>query len=153
MGYAETRAGVDSAGRVMRSGKKVGFTCGAFDLFHAGHVLMLEEARSVCDYLVVGLQTDPSIDRPGKNRPVQTLEERWIQLEGCRYVDEVQVYTTEVSLRELLSRLMPDVRILGADWQGRRFTGDDLPIATYFNKREHKWSTTNLRYRVMQASQ
>jgi len=132
---------------------KRGFTCGAFDLLHPGHVLMLEEARSVCDYLIVGLHGDPSIDRPGKSRPVETVAERLIRLNGCRYVDEVLVYDTEQGLREMLIRIAPDIRIIGADWKGKRFTGDDLPIEIYYNKRDHNWSSTDLRYRVMQVSQ
>ena len=132
---------------------KRGFTCGAFDLMHAGHVMMLRDARSVCDYLIVGLHTDPSIDRPDKSRPVQSVEERRIQLEGCRYVDEVVQYDTEEGLYILLQKLTPDIRIVGQDWLGKDFTGRDLPIPIYFNKREHHWSTTYLRMRVMQASQ
>ena len=132
---------------------KRGFTCGAFDLMHAGHVMMLRDARSVCDYLIVGLHTDPSIDRPDKSRPVQSVEERRIQLEGCRYVDEVVQYDTEEGLYILLQKLTPDIRIVGQDWLGKDFTGRDLPIPIYFNKRKHHWSTTYLRMRVRHASQ
>ena len=127
---------------------KTGFTCGAFDLLHAGHILMLEEAKSVCDYLIVGLQTDPSIDRGFKNRPIQSLEERRIQLEAVRYVDEVVVYETEQELYNLLLELNPDVRILGADHEDTKFTGHNLDINLYFNSRSHSWSSSDLRKRV-----
>ena len=111
--------------------KIIGFTCGSFDLLHAGHVLMLEECKSVCDYLVVGLQTDPSLDRPRKNSPVQSLEERRIQLSAIRYVDEVLVYETEKDLVKMLIEVQPDLRILGADWEGKDYTGCALPIECY----------------------
>ncbi len=127
---------------------RVGFTCGSFDLLHAGHVLMLEEARAVCDHLVVGLQMDPTTDRKNKNRPVQSLQERDIQLRAIKHVDEIVVYTTEDELVELLKTLKPDVRIVGADHKGKYFTGADLPIEIYFNSRDHAWSTTDLRNRV-----
>ena len=127
---------------------KIGFTCGAFDLLHAGHILMLKEAREQCDKLIVGLQTDPSIDRPNKNKPIQNLDERQIQLEGCRYVDEIVLYTTEVDLVKLLRKLNPDIRILGADWQGRTFTGCELDIPVYFNSRTHHYSSSELRQRI-----
>jgi len=128
-----------------------GFTCGAFDLLHAGHVLMLQEARSVCDYLIVGLQTDPTIDRPAKNKPVQSLDERRIQLRAVRHVDEVVEYSTEEELYELLRFINPEVRIIGADHKGKDFTGHDLPIKVYFNSRDHGWSTTELRERIYQG--
>ncbi len=127
---------------------KKGFTCGTFDLLHAGHMLMLKEIRGGCEYLIVGLQSDPTIDRPEKNKPVETLEERMIRLEGCKYVDEVIVYNTEKELYELLKNLNPDVRFIGADWKGKSFTGDDLPINVIFNSREHNYSSTNLRKRI-----
>ncbi len=128
-----------------------GFTCGAFDLLHTGHVLMLQEARSVCDYLIVGLQTDPTIDRPTKNKPIQGLDERRIQLRAVRYVDEVVEYSTEEELYELLRFINPEVRIIGADHEGKDFTGHDLPIKVYFNSRDHGWSTTELRERIYQG--
>jgi len=135
---------------VQRDGKveRIGFTCGAFDLLHAGHVLMLQEARSVCDRLVVGLQEDPSLDRKSKNKPIQTLEERLIQLEAVRYVDEVRLYGTESDLMELLEELDIDVRIVGADHAGHKITGDELGIPIYYNSRDHAWSTSDLRARV-----
>ncbi len=128
---------------------RVGFTCGAFDLLHAGHVMMLEEARGVCDYLVVGLQADPSIDRPNKNSPTQSLEERLIQLMAVKYVDEVHTYTTEDELVQLLIKLKPDVRIIGEDHRGKEFTGQELPIEIYFNSRDHSYSTSELRERII----
>ncbi len=130
---------------------KIGFTCGSFDLLHAGHVLMLEEARRQCDHLIVGLQTDPSIDRPQKNRPVQTLEERMTVLRGIKWVDEIRTYSTEEDLYEMIALMAPDVRILGADWRGKEYTGHDLNIKVYFNTRSHGWSTSDLRKRVYEA--
>lgn len=130
---------------------KIGFTCGAFDLLHAGHVLMLEEARQQCDRLVVGLQSDPSLDRAHKNRPVQALEERRVQLAGCRFVDEIVLYETEADLYRLLQELKPDIRIVGADWKGKPFTGHDLPIAVYFNGRDHGYSSSALRKRIYES--
>ena len=126
--------------------KKIGFTCSTFDLLHAGHILMLKESAEVCDFLIVGLQTDPTIDRPlTKNTPIQTLEERKIQLEAVRYIDDIHVYDTEDSLIELLKLVKPDIRILGSDYEGKPFTGDFLNIPIYFHERKHDYSTTNLR--------
>ena len=130
---------------------KTGFTCGAFDLLHSGHALMLIEAKSVCDYLIVAVQSDPSIDRPGKNRPVQSHKERIIMVESIRYVDKVVTYDTESDLVSLLVDLKPDIRILGADWEGKDYTGCDLGIQAYFNSRDHGWSTSDLRNRVFLA--
>ena len=127
---------------------KIGFTCGAFDLLHAGHILMLKEARTMCDYLVVGVQTDPSVDRPSKNKPIQNFDERIMQVQAIKYVEEVMVYDTEKRLVELLKDLKPHIRIVGADWKGKKFTGHDLPIEVYFNSRDHDWSTNDLRMRV-----
>ena len=133
---------------LIQSQETVGFTCGAFDLLHAGHAMMLEEARKQCDYLVVGVQTDPSIDRPEKNDPVQTFEERLTMVKSIRWVDKVCIYDTEESLVHLLKKITPDVRIVGADWKGKKFTGHDLPINVYFNSRDHGYSTSDLRDRV-----
>jgi len=127
---------------------KKGFTCGAMDLLHAGHVLMLKECKEHCDYLIVGLQTDPTLDRPEKQKPVETLEERQIRLEGCKYVDEIVTYNTEAELYKLLQELSPDVRFVGADHKDKPFTGDDLPIHVIFNSREHNFSSTNLKNRI-----
>lgn len=101
-----------------------GFTCGAFDLLHPGHILMLKEIREQCDFLMIGLHTDPNIDRLEKNKPIETLEERRIRLEACKYVDEIIEYNTESDLYELLKNLKPDIRFLGADWEGKHFTAD-----------------------------
>jgi len=125
-----------------------GFTCGAFDLLHAGHILMFKEIRNQCDFLVVGLQTDPTIDRPEKNKPIETVEERKIKLEGCRYVDQVILYNTEADLYKLLKELKTDVRFLGEDHKGKPFTGEDLPIKIIFNSRNHNYSSSNLRKRI-----
>ena len=130
---------------------KTGFTCSTFDLFHAGHVIMLEEAKKQCDYLIVGLQTDPTIDRPHKNKPVQTVFERFVQLKACRYVDEVVVYATEKELLDILLSYPIDVRILGDEYVNKAFTGQDLNIELYFNTRRHSFSTTELRQRVIDA--
>ena len=130
---------------------KTGFTCSTFDLFHAGHVIMLEEAKKQCDYLIVGLQTDPTIDRPFKNKPVQTVFERYIQLKACKFVDEVVVYATEKELRDILLSYPIDVRILGIEYINNSFTGDDLDIECYYNTRKHSFSTTELRQRVVDA--
>lgn len=133
----------------------IGFTCGAFDLFHAGHVLMLEEAKQNCDYLVVGLQSDPSVDRAAKNKPIQSIVERQVQVKGCRYVDEVIVYDTEKDLEDLLKSLPIDVRVIGSDYKDSEFTGKDYCIDNHieivYNKRDHSFSTTDLRQRVYTA--
>jgi glycerol-3-phosphate cytidylyltransferase len=131
---------------------KIGFTCSTFDLFHAGHLLMLEEAKKQCDYLIVGLQTDPTIDRPKeKNKPVQSVFERFIQLEACKYVDKVIPYATEKELIDILLSYHIDVRILGEEYQEKDFTGMELGMEFYFNKRMHSFSTTELRQRVVAA--
>jgi len=130
---------------------KTGFTCSTFDLFHAGHVIMLEEAKKQCDHLIVGLQTDPTVDRPYKNKPVQTVFERFVQLKACRYVDEVVVYATEKELIDILLSYPIDVRILGDEYMNNEFTGQDLDIELYFNTRRHSFSTTELRQRVIDA--
>lgn len=130
-----------------------GFTCGAMDLLHAGHVLMLKECRAQCDFLIVGLQTDPSIDRPDKNKPVETLQERMIRLEGCKYVDEVVVYDTEEDLYHLLLKLKPDVRFMGADWKNKKnYSRDKLPsMKVIYNSRDHGYSSNELRKRIMSS--
>lgn len=134
---------------------KVGFTASTFDLFHAGHIMMLKEAKNVCDYLIVGLQTDPTIDRPSKNKPVQTVFERFVQLQACKYVDEIVVYATEKELIDVLLSYPINIRILGAEYDDKEFTGRkeciEHGIALHFNKREHSFSTTELRARVYNA--
>jgi glycerol-3-phosphate cytidylyltransferase len=128
---------------------KKGITFGAFDLFHAGHILMLEEARTVCDHLIVAIQTDPSLDRETKNSPVQSIEEREIQVSACRYVDEVIIYDREADLLEILNTLDWDVRILGDEYKDKKFTGRDKYLEKcYFNKRTHSFSSSELRERV-----
>ncbi|MFA6524265.1 MAG: adenylyltransferase/cytidyltransferase family protein [Candidatus Paceibacterota bacterium] len=128
---------------------KKGFTCGAFDLLHAGHILMLKEICAQCDFLIVGLQADPTIDRPEKNKPIETVEERMIRLQSCKYIDQIILYNTEADLYEMLKKLNPDVRFVGADWKGKHFTGDDLPIKIIFNTRNHNYSSSNLRKRIL----
>ena len=128
--------------------KIIGFTCSCFDLLHAGHILMLKDAKKQCDYLIVGLQTNPSIDRTEKNEPIQSFEERKIQLESVKYIDEILEYSTEKELYSLLKKINPDIRILGADYINKPFTGDDLDIQIYYHKREHNYSTTNLREKI-----
>lgn len=110
---------------------KIGFTCGSFDLLHAGHAMMLQEAKSYCDHLIVAIQSDPTLDRESKNKPIQSYEERIIMLRAIKYVDEITYYDTEKDLYELLKRINPDVRIIGADWQGKQYTGYDLDIKKY----------------------
>lgn len=131
---------------------RVGFTCSAFDLLHAGHVQMLREAKGQCDYLICGLQTDPSIDRKGKNKPIQTVVERYTQLKALSYVDEIIPYNTEEDLKDLLTLYTIDVRILGVEYKTQEFTGKDIcqkrGIDLYFNKRDHRFSTSDLRKRV-----
>lgn len=135
--------------------KRVGITFGAFDLLHAGHCLMLQEAKAQCDYLIVGLQTDPTIDRPSKNKPVQSLVERYIQLKAISVVDEIIPYQTEAELLEIIKAIPIDVRIIGADYLNKDFTGkdvaDELGIETYYNRRDHAFSTTDLRLRVWES--
>ena len=131
---------------------KIGFTCSTFDLLHAGHVQMLREARDQCDYLICGLQVDPSVDRKEKNSPVQTIVERYSQLHACRYVDEIIPYQTEKDLEDILEMYHIDIRILGDEYREKDFTGKDIcqerDIDLYFNKRDHRFSTTDLRNRV-----
>lgn len=126
----------------------IGFTCGTFDLLHAGHCLMLEEARQQCDYLIVGLQTDPTIDRKYKTKPIQSVLERYIQLISCKYVDEVVPYDTEEDLMIILKNFNIDIRIIGYDYYGKEFTGKDLGIPIFYNSRRHTFSSTELRKRI-----
>ena len=132
----------------------IGLTAGSFDLTHSGHFLMFEECKGNCDYLIVLLQTNPHIDRPEKNIPVQTTHERYLQVRACKYVDEIVVYETEQDLYNLLCSLKFDKRFIGADWQGKQFTGYDIPgmmDKVVFNSRNHSFSTSNLRARVHKA--
>jgi glycerol-3-phosphate cytidylyltransferase len=137
-------------------GKKIGITFSTFDMLHAGHVAMLSDAKNHCDYLIAGLQTDPTIDRPDtKNKPIQSIVERQIQLAACRYVDEVVVYSTEQDLIDLLLILPVDVRVLGVEYEGKQFSGDEAcykrGIEIVFNGRDHSFSSTSLRKRVHDA--
>jgi glycerol-3-phosphate cytidylyltransferase len=161
-----TIAGKDDAGvdkmifnkirELKDAGKKIGITFSTFDLLHAGHIAMLSEARNHCDYLICGLQTDPTIDRPdSKNPPVQTIVERQIQLAATRYVDEVVIYQTEEDLRDLLLVLPIDVRIIGVEYQDKEFSGKDIceqrGIKVIYNGRDHSFSSSSLRKRVASA--
>ena len=133
---------------IFNKNDRVGITASCFDLFHAGHVLMLQEAKSQCDVLVVALQTDPTIDRPEKNKPVQSIFERWVQVEACKYVDHIIPYATEQDLLNILNSYTWDVRIIGEDYYGKEFTGSDLGIEIYYNTRQHDFSTSELRKRI-----
>ena len=138
-------------------GKPVGFTCSTFDLLHAGHILMLAEAKSICDYLIVALQMDPSIDRPeSKNKPVQSIVERYVQLSAVKFVDEIIVYQTEKDLEDMLMFLPITIRIIGEEYKDKDFTGkqicEDRSIKVFYNQRRHSFSTTELRKRVANKS-
>lgn len=128
---------------------KVGITFSAFDLLHAGHIKMLEEAKTKCDYLIVGLQTDPTLDRPEKNKPIQTVVERYIQLKGCKFVDEIVPYATEQDLEDVLKSFQIDMRIVGDEYETKNFTGrtycEEKGIELYFNTRDHRFSSSSLR--------
>ena len=131
---------------------KVGFTCSTFDLLHAGHVIMLREEKEQCDYLLVGLQVDPSVDRKEKNSPIQTIVERYTQLKAVGYVDEIIPYGTEEDLEDILQMYPINIRILGEEYRDKDFTGKDIcrsrDIDLHFNKRDHRFSTSDLRSRV-----
>ncbi len=131
---------------------KIGITFSAFDLLHAGHIKMLEDAKKQCDFLICGLQTDPTIDRPEKNKPVQTVVERYIQLKGCKFVDEIVPYATEQDLEDVLRAFKIDVRIVGEEYQDKNFTGraycEENGIQLYFNKRDHRFSSSGLRKEI-----
>ena len=127
-----------------------GFTCGAFDLLHAGHIVMLKEAKENCDYLIVGLQTDPSIDRQEKNQPVQSVYERYMQLQAVKYVDEIIPYDTEQSLIDLLESTEIHLRFVGEDYVERNFTGKGLH-EIYYTNRQHSFSSSGFRRKVSQS--
>ena len=142
--------------KLKEEGKKIGITFSAWDMLHAGHIAMLAEAKNHCDYLIAGLQTDPTIDRPDtKNKPVQSIVERQIQLAACRYVDEVVVYQTEQDLIDLLLILPLDIRVLGVEYQDKEYTGKKegavRNIVPIFNARDHSFSSSGLRQRVVSA--
>lgn len=141
---------------------KIGFTCSTFDLFHAGHVAMLKECKQNCDYLVVGLQTDPSIDREEKNKPIQSLIERYVQLSACSYVDEIVPYETEKDLLDylLMHESIIDVRFVGEEYRDKDFTGKNLckilwndggKMEIHYNSRKHSFSSSELRGRIENA--
>ena len=131
-----------------------GITFSSFDLFHSGHVAMLKEARQNCDFLIVGVQTDPTIDRPEKNQPIQSVFERYVQLEGCKYIDEIIPYATEQDLLDILLTYDVNKRFIGEEYRTKDFTGKQLcvdkSIEIYYNKRQHSFSTSGLRKRIEQ---
>jgi glycerol-3-phosphate cytidylyltransferase len=135
---------------------KIGFTASTFDLLHAGHISMLREAKEHCDYLICGLQIDPSVDRPSKNSPIQTIVERQVQLSAVKYVDEIIVYRTEQDLEDILEMYHIDIRILGDEYRDKDFTGKDIckkrGIQLYFNKRDHRFSSSELRRQVVEKT-
>ena len=143
--------------------KKIGVTFSTFDLIHPGHIIMLKDCKNVCDHLIVGVQSDPTIDRKNvndsysqisgkpKNSPIQTLEERLIMIKSIKFVDEVFVYNTEKDLYDWLLNNNWDIRILGSDWKGKKFTGHDIKGKLYFHKRDHDWSTTGFRERIKKS--
>lgn len=132
--------------------KIIGITCSTFDLLHTGHIIMLEECKRYCDYLICALQVDPTIDRPNKNKPIQSLVERYIQLDAVRYVDKIIPYVTEQDLEELFESLDLDVRIIGEDYRNQSFTAKEIcnkrNIKLIYNKRDHKFSTSSLRDKI-----
>jgi len=137
----------------MANSKTIGITFSTFDLLHAGHVSMLREAKSQCDYLICGIQSDPTIDRPKtKNKPVQTLVERYVQLSALQYVNEIIPYQTEQDVEDILEMFDIDVKIMGEEYRDQDFTGRDIckrkGIELYFNSRTHRFSSTDLRKRV-----
>ena len=131
---------------------KIGITCSSFDLLHAGHVKMLEEAKQHCDFLIVALQTDPTIDRPEKNKPKQSIVERYIQVEACKHVDQIVPYTTEKDLEDIFLSFRLDVRIIGEEYKDKHFTAKDIckdrGIEIIYNNRAHDWSSSELRNRI-----
>ena len=128
--------------------RKVGFVASCFDLLHAGHCLMLKDAKEQCDYLIAALHVDPSTERNYKNKPIQSLEERRIQLESIKYVDQIELYETEEDLLFILNKIKPNIRILGSDYKNKDFTGMELESKVYYHERNHNWSTTDLRIRI-----
>jgi len=136
-------------------GRPVGFTCSTFDLLHAGHILMLAEAKQYCDYLIVGLQVDPTVDRDTKNKPVQSIVERYVQLAAVKFVDEIVVYSTEKDLEDLLMFLPITHRIIGEEYRDKQFTGknicEDRNINIIYNSRKHRFSSSELRQRTYQS--
>ena len=139
--------------RTTHSDKRIGVTASCFDLMHAGHILMLQEAKTLVDLVVVFLQTDPTVDRPSKNKPILSMEERRILVQGCRYIDHIFEYTTEEELLEGLRALRPDLRVLGDDYVGKQFTGSELDIPVHFHNRSvHGISTSALRKKIYEEN-
>ena len=140
----------------MKSNKVIGFTASTFDLLHSGHITMLREAKENCDYLICGLQIDPSLDRSDKNSPVQTVVERYVQLSAVKYVDEIIVYQTERDLEDILEMFHIDIRVLGEEYREKDFTGKDIckkrGIQLHFNKRDHRFSSSSLRKLVKEKT-
>ena len=137
--------------KLMQQDKKVGLTASTFDLFHSGHIVMLKEAKSLCDYLVVGLLVDPTADRPdSKNKPVQSVFERYVQVSSCKYVDEVIPFESEQDLIDMILTINPDIRIVGEEYKDQEHTGKGL-CNIHYNKRRHSFSTSELRERVTNA--
>jgi glycerol-3-phosphate cytidylyltransferase len=137
-------------------GRPIGFTCSTFDLLHAGHILMLAEAKTICDYLIVGVQSDPTIDRPDtKNKPVQSVVERYVQLSAVKFIDQIVVYDTEKDLEDLLMFLPISVRIIGEEYKDKEFTGkqicEERGIKIWYNSRNHRFSSSELRNRTYQS--
>jgi len=137
-------------------GRPIGFTCSTFDLLHAGHILMLAECKTICDYLIVAVQSDPTIDRPDvKNKPVQSIVERYVQLSAVKFIDEIIVYDTEKDLEDLLMFLPINVRIIGEEYKDKEFTGkqicEERGIKIWFNSRNHRFSSSELRTRTYQS--
>ena len=136
----------------MYNKKIVGITCSTFDLLHTGHIIMLEECKKYCDYLICAIQNDPTIDRPEKNKPAQSIVARYIQLDAVKYVDKIIPYNTEKELIEIFSSIDLDVRIIGEDYKGENFTAKDIcqkrDIKIIYNKRDHDYSTSNLRNKI-----
>jgi len=133
---------------------KIGFSCSCFDLLHAGHAVMLEESKKYCSYLIVGLQTDPTLDRPEKNKPIQSLLERQLQLRACKYIDEVIVYETESDLETLLKTLPIDIRFVGQEYINKDYTGKGIcesrGVEVFYNSRLHEFSSSELRKRIQE---
>lgn len=143
--------GIEKILQLKKEGKIIGFTCSTFELGpHSGHDVMLAEAKSNCDFLIVGLQTDPTISRPSKNKPVQSTFERWLQTQSNKYIDMIIPYDTEEDLLNLLQIIEPDVRFIGEEYKDKDFTGKNLPnMKTYYNKRRHNYSSSFLKTRII----
>jgi len=150
--FVDDRATSASEWRIKSKAATIGFVASSFDLLHAGHCLFLKDARRVCDYLVAALQVDPNVDRPEKRIPIQSLEERRIQLEASRYVDKIYEYTTEKELEEILKKIKPDIRILGSDCKERNWlTGEQYCDQIYYHNRSHNWASTELLDRIKKS--